>query len=201
VDPAKPVVQALLPDALVERLLRPAYSRLRDVRILGEPDRRFLHRQIVPALRRSGIRRLLFVGVRSYTRGTLRQLQDAGIEVWTTDIDPAAQAFGVKGRHLTADIRSLSSGMLPFQPDAIVMNGVLGYGVDSEADCAQTLASVADLLPPNGRLLLGWNTDRCPDIPALSAAAGLAPAALPGLEQTVTFPGSTHVYTFLVKPA
>lgn len=196
VNPLKPVVRKLVPKAGVVHL-RSAYRWLQDRRIAKEPDRRFMASTIVPALVAEGARAVLFVGTRSYSRITVTQLAKAGVVIWTSDIDPDAERFGAPGQHRTLDACAMTAKDFPVAFDTILMNGVLGYGVNSKAQCSQSLAAVRSLLPEGGRCILGWNTDRCPDVPRLAAQAGLVPAPLGSVGPQVQFEGSTHVYDFL----
>lgn len=196
VNPLKPVVRRLVPEAGVVHL-RTTYRWLQDRRIAKEPDRRFMASSIVPGLVAEGARAVLFVGTRSYSRITVTQLTHAGVQTWTSDIDPQAERFGAPGRHRTLDACTMAAKDFPVAFDTILMNGVLGYGVNSKAQCAQSLAAVRALLPVRGRCILGWNTDRCPDVPQLAAQAGFGSAPLGSMGPQIRFKGSTHVYDFL----
>jgi hypothetical protein len=84
--------------------------------------------------------------------------------------------------------------------DAVICNGVLGYGVNSVEQQKMALGAMAAVLSPGGGLLLGWNTDKIDD----PVAAGLAedrfvPAAFAGQPARVDVAGTTHVYESLVR--
>lgn len=195
-DPLKPLVRASLGKGAVARL-RPAYRWLQDRRIAREPDRRFLSGVILPAMADEGASRVLFVGTRSYTMAALAQMGALGMEVWSTDIDPDAARYGVPGRHRTLDIALIDSDTFPVVFDAVLMNGVLGYGVNTPRQCMAALAGVFRVLRSGGRLVLGWNWDRCPDVPDLARGQGFRWDALATQPEQVTFAGSTHRYDFL----
>lgn len=192
IDPMKGLARALLPRSAVGAL-DGWYKSMQARRILSEPDRLFMRDVIVPALLRIGVRSVLFVGVRRYTRPVLQQMEAGGVTVWTADIDPEAAAFGVPARHAVADITAPPGPMLDRSFDAIIMNGVFGYGVDDVASCRTAFLRLRGMLATDGILVVGWNTDRCP--PLLPLAEGLVAAALAG-RNGATFPATTHRYDF-----
>ena len=153
----------------------------------------------VPALAQEG-GRILWVGCRAYTADDYAALETKGAEVWTTDIDPAAARWGRKGRHRTGDICFADSFFGDLTFDAIVCNGVLGYGVDSVDQQRRALDAMAAILRPGGRLLLGWNTDKIAD----PVASGLTEAqfdtvAFANQPSRVAFGDVTHVYDAFVR--
>lgn len=194
-DVAKGGARAMLPAGAIARL-RPWFHYVRDRRILLEPDRRYLHDSIVPSLARAGVRSVLFVGTRSYSQKVVDALSRAGLEIWTNDIDPEAEKFGVPGRHITTDIRHMQPDALPIRPDAVILNGVLGYGVDNAEGCAQTLGTLATLLESSGLLVIGWNVDRSPDPTDMALVSGFEAYPLVGGQTSVKFANSFHRYDF-----
>lgn len=190
-DPLKPVVRRVLP-APALRAVRRAYRGLQTRRILTEPDRQWLCETLVPQLQRANLRHGHFVGVREYTRPLLDQFEQAGITLWTSDIDPGAARFGVPDRHLTADVTKTPLAVLPRGMDLTLINGVFGYGVNTPAPIRAAMMAQRSLLRPGGFMVLGWNTDRCPDIRAIAATCGLKPARLPDGTAHAAFAGSTH---------
>lgn len=168
-------------------------------RIRQLPDRRLMAESYVPALAvEAG--QILWIGCREYTLDDYATLEAGGGQVWTTDIDPAAERWGCKERHRTGDVCEADQFFSDKTFDAIVCNGVLGYGVDSPQQQERALAALAAILRPGGRLLLGWNTDKIDD----PVAAGLTdrdfkPAPLGDQPTRVEFEGVTHVYDSLVR--
>ena len=170
-------------------------------RIRSLPDRRVMADSYVPALAADG-GRILWVGCREYTLDDYAALEGHGGEVWTTDIDAAAERWGREGRHRTGDVCEADRLFSDMTFDAIVCNGVLGYGVDSPKQQRKALKALAAILRPGGRLLLGWNTDKIDD----PVAAGLTEAdfeATPLGDQPtrVRFDAVTHVYDSFVRKA
>ncbi|WP_295244032.1 methyltransferase domain-containing protein [uncultured Brevundimonas sp.] len=168
-------------------------------RIRALPDRRVMADGYVPVLAADG-GRILWVGCREYTLDDYALLEAQGGEVWTTDIDPTAARWGREGRHRTGDVCEADRLFPDLSFDAVVCNGVLGYGVDSPAQQQRALKALAAILRPGGRLLLGWNTDKIAD----PVAAGLTDAdfqAAPLGDQPtrVRFDAVTHVYDSLIR--
>lgn len=168
-------------------------------RIRALPDRRVMAESYVPALAAEG-GCILWVGCREYTLDDYAALESSGAEVWTTDIDPAAARWGRDGRHRTGDVCEADRLFSDLTFDAVVCNGVLGYGVDSPDQQQRALKALAAILRPGGRLLLGWNTDKIAD----PVAAGLTDAdfqAAPLGDQPtrVRFDAVTHVYDSLIR--
>ena len=172
-------------------------DRIDDIRAL--PDRRVLIETYIPALARIG-GRVLWIGCRAYTRQDYPALARHGAEVWTTDIDPDAARWGVAGRHRTGDVCEIDAVFGDLTFDAVVCNGVLGYGVDSPDQQQRALKALAAILRPSGRLLLGWNTDKIADpVAAGLTAADFAPAPLGDRPTRVGFDAVTHVYDSLIR--
>jgi len=164
------------------------------------PDRIFMRQVILPRLAARAPARVVSFGCRPYSLDIHEDLDAAGIEVWTADIDPAAAEWGMPGRHLTGDASRLET--LPGLPpvDAIICNGVLGWGVDAEDDVRRALRGFHAALSPSGLLILGWNTDTLPDPANLPEWKLFAPAFAFHDPARVTFESVTHVYDFLERP-
>src|ERR1700752_2655427 len=56
----------------------------------GFSDRRYMTENILPTLAPGRVQRGLFVGWKEYTARYGKRLTRAGVEYWTSDIDPAA---------------------------------------------------------------------------------------------------------------
>jgi len=171
-----------------------AVARIRDL-----PDRRVMSEAYVPALSAEA-GRILWVGCRKYTLEDYAALEEGGGEVWTTDIDSSAERWGRKGRHRTGDVCDADNLFGDITFDAVVCNGVLGYGVDSPEQQRRALTALAAILKPGGRLLLGWNTDKIedPEVAGL-LAQDFTPSALGDQPARVRFDAVTHVYDSLVR--
>ncbi len=95
------------------------------------------------------------------------------------------------------------TGEAPF--DLVVLNGVLGWGVDTTADAERALAAAWEALRPGGLLVLGVNEERptTPDLTRVDALARFRPAAPPpfGVHRHVVpspFEGS-HTFHFFER--
>lgn len=171
-------------------------ARVRHIRNL--PDRRLMAEAYIPAFAMCG-GRILWVGCRRYTTPDYTALEAEGAEVWTTDIDPEAARFGHPGRHRRGDLCEIDKVFADITFDAIICNGVFGYGVDAIEQQRQAFAAMAAVLRPGGRLLLGWNTDKMAD----PIVAGLTDrwfdrASFAGQDSRVRFDSVTHVYDVLI---
>lgn len=168
-------------------------------RTRGSPDRVVLVREILPILAEGG-GRVLWVGCRRYTDDYPALLERWGGECWTTDIDPAAAPFGHPLRHRTGDLTRIDEVFGDLRFDAVICNGVLGYGVDSLDAQRMALCAVAAILTPRGALLLGWNLDKIAD-PWDSGVLTehFEPSVGARLPTRRTIPGTTHVYDYVVR--
>lgn len=167
-------------------------------KILQLPDRKLLAEAYLPAFAVEG-GTILWVGCRKYTAADYGVLEQGGATVWTTDIDPEATRWGRQTRHRTGDICEAEALFPDVIFDAILCNGVLGYGVDSVEQQQRALNAMARILKPGGRLLLGWNTDKIDD----PVAGGLTALQFERADfagySRVTFDEVTHVYDSLVR--
>ena len=117
------------------------------------PDRRVLERDILwPLARDPAIHRVLFVGVQWYTVHYPGFF--AGKSFTTIDPDPAVAQWG-GAPHVVGRIQELDR-YLPGQVfDAIVMTGVIGYGLNDLQEVDRALRACADALRSGGWLVLG----------------------------------------------
>jgi SAM-dependent methyltransferase len=119
-------------------------------------DRRVLESVIFPQYRAvGGIRAVLFVGCDWYTQH-YEQAFFADLDYWTLEPLRERRAFGAR-QHVVAALEDLADHFPPDRFDWIICNGVLGWGLDSPAQCERALAACHSRLRPGGHLLLGWN--------------------------------------------
>jgi hypothetical protein len=185
------VTGALIPrplwDAVREPILGWAMARV--------PDRRFLETVAFAWLRSSGMRPVLFVGV-SRVPDTRRYQELLGPEdYWSLDVDPSAAGWGGR-RHVTADLRTWTGGAGGPRFRAVVLNGVVGWGLNSLDDCDAALRTCAGVLVPGGVLVLGWNTPRPPDPRDAPQLRVLFEPCDGPAGHFMEFPGSDHVIGF-----
>ena len=169
----------------------------RVAKIMRSPDRLVLVDRYIPAFAANG-GRILWVGCQAYTADYPARLEARGGEAWTLEFDPAAAIWGREGRHRTGDLKAADTLFEGMSFDAILCNGVLGFGVNAPEDQRTALAAMAKLLRPGGLLLLGWNTDRIADPMGLTAA-DYRPTTLGDLPARMTFPTVTHVFDLLER--
>lgn len=166
-------------------------------------DRIMFENAILPALANdASIRRVLMVGCGWYTHHYPSLLGEA--EVTTIDLDAAKRPFGGDS-HIVGNLTALGDHIPHGALDAVLCNGVLGWGLNEQADVDKAFNACVDCLRPGGLLLLGWN-DRAPynrvgpaDIPAIS---NLEPISVPGLDahRVVALPRNQHCFQAFRKP-
>jgi SAM-dependent methyltransferase len=169
---------------------------------LGTPDRLLLEQEILPWFAgRPEVRRVLFIGCDWYTRHYGAFFE--GREYWTLDKNAARRRHG-SALHVVADVANLDAHFEAASFDLVVLNGVLGWGLDEPADAEAALAACAARLAPGGVFLIGWN-----DVPALrvhdpagsAALRGLVPWPFPlfgGARRVVPGP-IRHTYSFYAR--
>jgi SAM-dependent methyltransferase len=156
---------------------------------------------ILPALAAAKVRRVLFVGCKAYTARYGKRLIRAAVDYWTTDIDPAAAIWGEKDHHIVCDIARIDDVCPAESFDAVLLNGVIGNGIDNESEMNRTVTAVARILRPNGLLLIGWDSlKKLPDPIKIEAVTTCFrhESTLP-LPKRKTFPDTDKVYDWLIK--
>jgi SAM-dependent methyltransferase len=140
-----------------------AYARrkLRDVlpgvSRIESADRRLLEETVLAGYAADpSLRILLFVGCDWYTRGYAELFAPARERFRTVDIDPAKARFGAAG-HVVAPMQEIDRHFASGSVDAIVANGIYGWGIDDRAGLGVALAAAHAVLKPAGTLVLGWN--------------------------------------------
>jgi hypothetical protein len=167
--------------------------------VAGLPDRRYWESAIMPALLDAGIERVLFVGCGSYTRHIHAAFESRGIECWTSDIAAENAVWGNPHRHIVCDIAQIANHVPAAHFDAVLFNGVMGYGVTGRL--METIAPVLhSILRPPGFLLIGWNRGLVEDPCTLNCITNLfTHDCTLGLPEHQEFPASTHVFDWFMK--
>ncbi len=177
-----------------------------NIRTSRSPDRAVLIGAIFPGFAHTKAfspgARVLWIGCRRYTKGYYRVIEGHGAKCVTIDIDPAVKRWGSRSRHVTGDVLALASIFPSDYFDAVLCNGILGWGVDAPKDQAQALDSIAAVLKPDGLLMLGWNTNRIED-PIASSIVGrqFEPYSLQGFGERQFIEGCTHVFDIFRRMA
>lgn len=133
------------------------------------PDRTYLEDTLLPDLATRGSA-MLFVGVADYT-GHYDRLVGSGVRFVTTDasldIDEHGKPefiFNISDPNFSHQLRQALAAnredIVYF--DSIVLNGIFGWGTNTEPAIEQSLHNAYHLLRPGGALLLGWNSPEYP---------------------------------------
>jgi hypothetical protein len=148
-------------------------------------------------------RHVLFVGVKVYNRHLPAMF--AGKSFATMDPNPENARFG-GDPHWVDVLEHLDRHAEADAFDLIVMNGVIGFGLDAPKNVESALVQVHRALRADGDLLLGIN-ERIPthvDLRSVEAMTLFRPKAFPPLgasrHQIVTpFREETHTFEFWEK--
>jgi SAM-dependent methyltransferase len=169
------------------------------------PDRRVLEQQILPYYARArGREKVLFVGVKAYNRHLHAAF--AGRAYVTIDPEPAFRRFGAK-EHIVGLVEDLGQHFPPGHFDAIVMNGVIGHGLDDPAHVRRAMAACHAGLRPGGDLVLGVNEEspRFVDFRPMDTFAPFVPFDFPPLGRSylkvaIPFVERSHSFFFVRRP-
>ena len=144
-------------------LPRPLIVGYAEFTILRLPDRVFMTKRIVPSLISLRPDRLLNVGVHHYTYRMQQTLVAAGIDVYTADIDPRETRWGVQHRHRVCNAIEIDHHFPAQYFDVVILNGMLGYGIDTAGDFDRAIHAIATVMRPGGVLILGWDDNMFAD--------------------------------------
>jgi hypothetical protein len=124
-------------------------------RRITSPDRSLLEHIILPHLAHNpACKTILFVGCAAYTQWYQDLFGDK--EYWT--IDPVSQKRRYGATHHVVDsVVNLRIYVSAGYFDAIIMNGVIGFGLNRVRDIEQAVDACHEALASGGILLLGWN--------------------------------------------
>lgn len=175
--------------------------RLWKLGVYKPPDRHVLEGEILITLARDpDVTRVLFVGVGWFTAPYAALLP--GKTFSTIDPDPAVARFG-GAPHAVGRVQDLERHFPGATFDAIVLSGVIGWGLNDAVEVDRALAACAAALRPEGWLVLGVNEFRSTHVdPAASAASRafeprpFGPRAVSRIEVAVPFKDRRHTYLF-----
>jgi SAM-dependent methyltransferase len=122
-----------------------------------------MEERIFPCLKSADFSRILFIGCKWYTAHYKDFFRDTGIEYWTTDIDQSSSVWGAKNKHITCDVQELDKHFPLHSFDAVLSNGVFGWGVNDLETMNHTVTAIERVLKQDGTLLVGWNPGMIPD--------------------------------------
>lgn len=170
------------------------------------PDRRVLEESLRIFAARTEVRRVLFVGVKAYNRHLAALFvgpgaPDAAQRTFAT-IEPVAELAEFGGSpHFVDVLENLHRHVAPESFDLIVMNGVIGFGLNDPANVELALRQVHRALAPDGELFLGIN-ERIPthvDLAKIEAMRGFTPKTFPpfgGPRRVIETPFREETHTF-----
>ena len=118
-----------------------------------------LERKIFPKIKN---KRVLFVGVASYTADYIKKLR--GNDVWTIDVDPKVAQYGSK-KHVIGSISQADEFFEKEFFDIVIICGVFGYGLNEHKEGERVFNAVYKILKKNGILLLGIENKYAGKIP------------------------------------
>ena len=133
-------------------------------------DRLILEETILPHFARStSVHKLLFVGCSAYTQ----RYQDffSAQEYWTIDPKHVKRKYGSE-RHIVDSITNIDRHVVKNYFDVIIMNGVIGFGLNHIGAIEQAIDACYAVLASEGILVVGWNdtAQRAPiDVRAIHA--------------------------------
>ena len=171
---------------------------------LPTEDRRLLERVVLPYFAQAdAFTRLLFVGCDWYTRHYDKMF--AAKEYWTLEKESGRRKHGGT-RHVTDALVNLGRHFPDGHFDVIVVNGVLGWGLDDREEAEASLDACGRALGEGGVLVLGWNdvAAKRPLVPQESRSlARLAPWVFPplGTARHATTTANRHTFSFYMRPA
>src|SRR6266516_4176181 len=122
---------------------------------VSSPDRSILEETILPYFGQDKhYQRILFVGCSAYTQWYEKFFENK--EYWTIDHKPIKRKYGSQ-RHIVDNIINLARYFRHNYFHVIIMNGVIGFGLDKPDEIEKALDACFDMLDRGGILMLGWN--------------------------------------------
>ncbi len=162
-----------------------------------------LERIIFPTLcSHAQMNRILFVGCDTYTEHYESFFE--GREFITIDVDPRKARYGAT-RHVIDSVINLEAHFPAETLDAVICNGVIGWGLDEPREIQLAAGAVFSCLRRGGVFIVGWDDvpEQRPLVPeAPIESAEFVPFRLPPFSGSVYHAGTElrHVYNFYLKP-
>jgi hypothetical protein len=100
------------------------------------------------------IQKVLFVGCAAYTQHYKEIFREK--EYWTIDPKRVKKKYGSE-RHIVDSITKIETYIAKNYFDVIIMNGVIGFGLNRIGDIEQAINACYATLASQGILLVGWN--------------------------------------------
>jgi hypothetical protein len=125
---------------------------------ISSHDRSILEETILPHLATiSSYGKILFVGCSAYTQWYQEFFKNK--EYWTIDPIRAKKKYAAD-RHLIDSITNVRKYIDQDYFDVILMNGVIGFGLNQLREIEQAVEACYEVLARQGILLIGWNDTR-----------------------------------------
>lgn len=165
------------------------------------PDRRLMEGEILPALARDpDVRTVLFVGVKWYNAHHKDLF--VGKTFATIDPDPEQAVHGGKP-HAVAFVQDLEKHFEGMTFDAILISGVIGWGINDVPELDRTLRVFSRVMRPGAWVVFGLNplTKNHVEPGDAEAAKDFEPAVLGSLGKSrvdVPLPFKQKLHTYLV---
>jgi len=120
-------------------------------------NRRYYEYCLLPFFRiHPAFKRILFTGVGSFTQHYPVFFQKKEL-VKTIDIQPELEQLFPGDTHITDSVTNIEHHVPAEELDLVLMNGVYGWGLDSEGELAKALDKIFRVMRPGGMLVFGWN--------------------------------------------
>jgi hypothetical protein len=121
-------------------------------------DRLILEETILPHLAaENSLKKILFVGCSAYTQWYREFFSNK--EYWTIDPIDAKKQYGAD-RHVVDSIINMRKHVEKDYFDIIIMNGVIGFGLNQVSEIERAVEACYEVLARQGILLVGWNDTR-----------------------------------------
>jgi len=160
-------------------------------------DRSILEEVILPYFSKYVLcQKVLFVGCAAYTQWYEEIFQHK--EYWTIDPKKVKRHYGSK-RHVIDSITHVGRYVTKGYFDVILMNGVIGFGLNRVGDIEQAVDACHEVLASRGILLVGWNdtTRRTPiDIRGIRAISKFREYTFEPLQTCHYRTEGSHRHTF-----
>ncbi|HSF34221.1 MAG TPA: class I SAM-dependent methyltransferase [Candidatus Tectomicrobia bacterium] len=122
---------------------------------LTSHDRSILTEVILPYFAQHTVfQKILFVGCSAYTQRYEELFK--GKEYWTIDPKQVKRKYGSK-RHIVDSVTNIGRYVARRYFDVIIMNGVIGFGLNHIGDIEPAIDACYEALASEGILLVGWN--------------------------------------------
>jgi hypothetical protein len=148
---------------IVEACIRYLGQKVSDVidtfslepRQIASHDRSILEQVVLPYFaQNTAFQKILFVGCSAYTQWYSELFNSK--EYWTIDSKYVKRKYGAE-HHIVDSITHVGRHVARDYFDVILMNGVIGFGLNRVGDIEQAIDACYQVLASQGILLVGWN--------------------------------------------